>query len=130
LFVITDLQWVDGIVQDHNSFCLVGGAAAVGTWLSFSIRRVTLSFDDLAVLEEDLLDPSLRVIFVVALTMAACLLFETKALNIEIGELKTSQLSGATALLVGVFFGLSERALATAVSGRATAFVKGVAGGA
>jgi hypothetical protein len=117
----------------HKSFLLAGVGAAIGTWLSFSIRRVQLSFDDLAVLEEDRLDPSVRVIFVVGLTMVACLLFWTGIVNLEIGNLKTKpdtfMVLGSVAFLVGVFSGIAERALATAISGRAAAFVKGLAGG-
>jgi hypothetical protein len=112
----------------HKAFLLAAMGAALGTWLSFSIRRVTLSFNDLAMLEEDLLDPSIRVAFVVSLTLIACLLFWTGATNIEIGNLKTSHFAGATAFLVGAFAGLSERALATAISGRAAAFIKGLGG--
>jgi hypothetical protein len=123
---------------EHKTFMLAAGGAAIGTWLSFSIRRVTLSFEELGVLEEDLLDPGVRVIFVVVLTLTVCLLFWTGAINLEIGNLKTAQLRtgepgvpiGAIAVLVGVFCGIAERALATAISGRAAAFVKGVAGGA
>lgn len=122
-----------GITADfwvvHKAFLVAGAGAAIGTWLSFSIRRVELSFENLAVLEEDLLDPSVRVIFVIGLTMTACLLFWNGAMNIEIGNLKTSNFVGATAFLVGLFAGISERALATAISGRAAAFVKGIAGG-
>jgi hypothetical protein len=112
-------------------FLIAATGASLGTWLSFSIRRVSLTFEDLGLLEDDLLDPGVRVIFVIALTMTACLLFWTGAMNIEIGLLKTGSLKGdgEIAMLVGIFCGLSERALATAISGRATAFVKGIAGG-
>jgi hypothetical protein len=114
----------------HKPFFLAGTGAAIGTWLSFSIREVELSFDRLGVVEADLLDPAFRVLFVVALTIAACLLFWTGVMNIEIGNLKTTPGSfgqaGSIALLVGVFCGLSERALATSISGRAATFVKGL----
>jgi hypothetical protein len=124
----------NGFWYAHKIFFLAAGGAAIGTWLSFAIRRVTLGFEDLGILEEDLLDPSLRVIFVVILTTVVCLLFWTGAMNLEIGNLKTSGLSdptsklplGAIALLVGIFCGIAERALATAVSGRAAAFVRSV----
>jgi hypothetical protein len=132
--------WVENTVNTygfwytHRIFLLAAGGAGIGTWLSFSIRRVTLGFDDLGVLEEDRLDPSLRVVFVVILTVVVCLLFWTGTMNLEIGNLKTGDLSNpksalpldAIALLVGIFCGIAERALATAVSGRATAFVKSV----
>lgn len=131
-FLFTGAFWMD-----HRTFLLAAGGACIGTWLSFSIRRVTLSFDELGILEEDLLDPSIRVIFVVALTLTACLLFWTNAINVSIGDLQTAQLQknatsavvGEIAVLVGIFCGIAERGLATAVSGRAAAFAKSIAGG-
>jgi hypothetical protein len=47
-------------------------------------------------------------------------------MNIEVGMLKTTEFRGVTSFLVGVFAGLSERALATAMAGRAAAFVRGI----
>jgi hypothetical protein len=124
-----DWQWG----SDHRNFLLAACGASVGTWASFSIRQVQFSFEDLAMVEENSLDPPVRVLFVIALTMAACLLFWNGAVNIEIGDLKTQsssfRTSGSVALLVGLFAGLSERALATAISGRAAAFVRGISGG-
>jgi hypothetical protein len=121
-------QWGD----DHKSFLLAACGAAIGTWASFSFRQVQFAFDDLVMVEEGSLDPPMRILFVIVLTMAACLLFWNGAVNIEIGSLKTAsdafQHSGSIALLIGLFCGLSERALATAIAGRAAALVKGVAG--
>jgi hypothetical protein len=124
-----DWQW--GF--DHRSFLLAAGGASVGTWASFSIRQVQFSFDDLVMIEESALDPPVRILFVIVLTMTACLLFWNGAVNLEIGGFKTQaeffKQSGSVALLVGLFAGLSERSLATAISGRAAAFSKGIAGG-
>ena len=82
--------------------------------------------------EESALDPPVRILFVIVLTVTACLLFWNGAINFEIGEFKTQPAAfksmGSAALLVGLFAGLSERALATAISGRAAAFSKGIAG--
>jgi hypothetical protein len=125
-----DAQWPWG--YDHRNFLLAGCGAAAGTWASFSVRQVQFSFDDLVMLEESSLDPPLRVLFVFVLTMVVCLLFWNNAINIEIGNLKTNpgafRQQGSVALLIGLFAGLSERTLATAISGRAAAFVRGVAG--
>ena len=118
--------------NEHRSFLLAGCGAAIGTWASFSVRQVQFSFDDLVMVEENSLDPPMRILFVIVLTMAACLLFWNNAVNLEIGNLKTGperfKLAGSVALLIGLFCGLSERALATAIAGRAQALVKGVAG--
>lgn len=132
LFVeINHPTWAWG--RSHKTFLLAACGASIGTWASFSVRQVQFTFDDLVMLDENALDPPLRVAFVVTLTLITCLLFWTGALNIEIGNLKTQQVnfqsSGSIAFLVGMFAGLSERALATAISGRAAAFVRSVAGG-
>jgi hypothetical protein len=130
LYVLITKYVEIGWWYDHRPFLIAAAGAAIGTWLSFSIRRVNLSFSDLGMLEEDLLDPSMRITFVIGLTLTAFLLFWTGVMNIQIGELKTSAIEftqkGSTAMLVGVLFGISERALATAISGRAAAFVRGI----
>ena len=117
---------------DHRPFLFAGVGAAIGGWLSFSIRQVEFAFEDLLLLEDDPADPPLRMMFVIVLTWTLLLLLWTGAINVEVGSLQTKadalRLSGAIAVLIGIFCGLSERALATAISGRANAFVKGVAG--
>lgn len=116
----------------HKMFLLAAAGAAIGAWISFAIRRLDLAFEDLALLEEESLEPPFRILFVTALTLIVCLLFWTGAVNIEIGNLKTGpaffKTNGTIAMLIGLFCGLSERALATAVSGRAAAFVRGAGG--
>ncbi len=123
--------WPWGVM--HAPFLLAGVGAAVGAWVSFSARQVIIPFDELLLADDSTLDPPLRILFVVALTWTACLLFWTGTFNMEIGTLKTSaealQKAGSIALLIGIFCGLSERALATAISGRAASFVQGIGGG-
>lgn len=117
----------EGFFWIRKEFFLMGSGAAIGTWLSFSIRSLNLSFDDLGTIEDELLGPLFRISFVISLTMVLGLVFWTQAFSISIGEMKVMPpIRGATALLVGVFCGLSERALATAMSSRAAAFVKGI----
>lgn len=137
------LRWWDQLVTDkaqrvglHTSFFymrkeffLLAAGAAIGTWLSFSIRNLDLAFDDLGRFEDEFLGPWVRIIFVVTLAAIVGLLFWSGAFSISIGNMKIlPSISGATALLVGLFSGLSERALASAVSSRAAVFIRGVAG--
>ena len=72
-------QWT--LAFAFRNFFLLAAGTAVGTWLSFSLRRVVLTFDDLAVLEEDRLDPGLRVLFMVGLVVVVGLLFWTGAVS-------------------------------------------------
>jgi hypothetical protein len=134
LLFLLDLSWwtKGNWADEHCNFLLAACGAAIGTWASFAVRQMQFSFDDLVMVEESALKPYMRAFFVVTLTMAACMLFWNGAVNIEIGALKTQaptfKTSGTIALLIGLFCGLSERALATAIAGRAVAFVKSVGG--
>jgi len=125
-------------------FAIAGVGAAIGTWLSFSIRRVTLTFEQLAVPEEDMLRPAFRILVVLALTVGVMLIFYTGVMNIQIGDLNTTLLNGtptkpdattgkvpslpAISLLVGLFCGIAERALSSAVGQRAIDFVTSIGG--
>jgi hypothetical protein len=117
---------------EHGSFLLAACGAAIGTWASFAARQDKFAFDDLVMVEESQLKPMMRILFVMTLTMAACILFWHGAVNLEIGGLKTEantfKNSGTVAFLIGLFAGLSERSLTTAITGRAAAFMKGISG--
>lgn len=123
-------QWT--VIHAFRNFWLLAVGTSIGTWLSFSLRRVVLTFDDLAVLEEDRLDPFLRVLFMVGLVLVVGLLFWTGAISFGIGPLgsqEAMQVHGAWALLMGLLAGIAERALGTAISRRASDFAVSVGGG-
>jgi hypothetical protein len=117
------------IVSEYRNFFLLAAGTSVGTWLSFSLRRVILSFLDLAALEEDRLDPTMRVLFIIALASVVGLLFRTKAVTVGIGNFQSDfTLSGSYALLIGLLLGIAERTMATAVSKHAGDFAGGIGG--
>lgn len=111
----------------RHLFLLLAGCM-LGTWASFAGRKVSLSFDDLAELEQDRLSPTMRLIFTGALTLILSLVFLTNMVQVSIGEFSTASLQtdGLAAFLVGAFFGLLEQSLPTAVMERARGFVEAV----
>jgi hypothetical protein len=121
-----------GIVTDYaafRNFFLLWAGAAIGTWLSFSIRRVVLTFADLAVLEEDRLNPGFRILFMLALTTVIGLLFWTGMVSIKVGSFTTDFIApdhGTTAFLIGALCGIAERSMASAVGRRAEDFAASV----
>lgn len=128
-FNVSKADLMNSFFYVRKEFFLLAAGAAIGTWLSFTVRSLDLTFSDLGKLEDEFLGPGVRVAFVVGFTITLGLVFWTSAFTISVGDMKVARpISGATALLVGAFCGLSERALATAISSRAAAFVKGVGG--
>jgi hypothetical protein len=121
-----------GIPELHRFrefFSMLAGCF-LGTWLSFSIRRVQLTFEDLARLEEDSLDPGVRLLFVAGLTVVVGLLLATKAFVITFGGFNSAFLdSGTTAVLIGCLCGIGELGLPAAVARRASEFVAVLGGG-
>lgn len=112
------------IYRYRNVFLVLGGCMA-GAWASFASRKVSLSFDDLAALEDDKLEPPLRLAFAGVLTTVLILVFCTGFANVVIGSFNGSRVlsSGSVAVLIGALAGLAEKALPAAIMQRATAFI-------
>ena len=87
--------------------------AMVGTFLSFAMRNPVLSFDQLAAPEEDRMNPRMRLVYVGLLTLVFTAGLVFHAFTIAIGSVSTASLLNlpSLAFLIGVFCGISERAL-------------------
>jgi hypothetical protein len=81
-----------------------------------------------------MLHPAFRILFVLGLTLVVMLIFFTGVMNLEVGLLKTTSFADfggkleAVSLLVGLFCGIAERGLSSAVSLRANDFVSSIGG--
>lgn len=109
-------------VTKYRFFFILWSGCMLGTWLSFASRQVVLGFYDLIALEEDRIEPPLRLIFSGLLTVVLGLIFTTGVGNVAIGRFSAEELihSGSIAFLVGSFAGLSEKALPSAILSKAT----------
>jgi hypothetical protein len=112
----------------YRTVFLVWVGSMAGAWASFASRKVMLSFTDLVALEEDRVEPQLRLIFTGTLTTILALVFATGVADVEVGSFKASALvhSGTVALLLGAFAGLAEKVLPSAVMSRATSVITAV----
>ncbi len=95
------------------ALALLFAGAMVGAWLSYGLRTVTLTFDDLTLPEEDRLDPRVRLAFVGVLSLVIGLALYLGAVEVSVGKISSHDIThrNALALLVGVLLGASERAL-------------------
>jgi hypothetical protein len=107
------------------SFLLLLAGSGLGVWVSFGSRKVRLEFDELHVLEEDRLEPTIRLLFAGALTVVVGLLVSTKAIEVSVGSFAAQSFleSRQSAVLLGIACGLSEQALPTRIAGRANDLV-------
>jgi hypothetical protein len=128
-YILASRYLNDPAVNKLRNFWLLAAGAGVGTWLSFALRRVILTFLDLATLEEDQLDPPTRVVFVTALACVVGLSLWTGAINVELGTFNFQLAdSGTNALLLGLLLGIAERTMSGSVFKRATGLTGSIAG--
>ncbi|WP_454758747.1 hypothetical protein [Caulobacter segnis] len=126
-FFILDqnFPWVSLRIFKYRYFFLLWSGCMAGAWVSFATRKAILSFFDLVAVEDDQVEPPLRLLFTGILTVILALVFTTGLANVVIGGFQASSLlvSGSTAILVGAFAGLSEKALPAALMKRAQDFI-------
>jgi hypothetical protein len=78
----------------------------IGVWLSFAIRKKILTFQNLALLEKDNLEPMMRLIFAGTLTVTLGLAFDQNLVTLSVGKISSADIVKdlKTAILIGVFF--------------------------
>ena len=107
----------------HPYLVLAIGACG-GAWLSFALRRVVLGYSDLALLEDDRMTPTARILFVVGLTWIVGMFINSGLIKLSISGEDIRIIKITHGLLIGALCGIAERALAGVVSARADTFVK------
>lgn len=107
------------------SFLFLWAGCMMGVWLSFGARKIQISFDELVILEQDRLSPSIRLVFAGSLTLIIGLLIATKALVLQLGDFSTANfmVDVKVQLLIGALCGISEQALSSKVSQHAKDFL-------
>lgn len=107
---------------------LVWVGTAAGVWASFAARNVTIGFFSLPALEEDKLEPAIRLAFSCILSTILVLAFEVKIITVIAGAFNSSEVlrSGGSSLLVGALAGIAEKALPSAVTRAASDLVQRV----
>lgn len=121
LYFLSGTDWSPSQFRDYRNFFLLWSGCMIGVWCSFAARKAVLTFFDLARIEEDRLDPPLRLIFSGLLTFILGLIFLTGFANVVVGTFEGTKFiqDGAVALLIGALSGIAEKALPVAILQRA-----------
>ena len=108
-----------------ESFLFLWTGCMAGVWLSFGARKIQINFEELGILEQDRLNPSIRLIFAGLLTLIIGLLIATRTLVLQLGDFTTANLTSdiKAQLLIGALCGISEQALSSKVSQHAKDFL-------
>jgi hypothetical protein len=93
----------------------------VGTWLSVSSRKLQMTFNQMIRIEDDHLDPSIRLLFTGLIAIVIALSISTGAIQLSIGEFQPKNWIAApqVAFLLGALTGIAEKALPAKISNEA-----------
>lgn len=83
-------------------FLLIG--CFPGVWLSFGVRKTNIKFEELHILEEDRLEPSIRLIFTGLLAIFIGLIYDLGIISINVGKISVELFNND--VLCPVFLGL------------------------
>jgi hypothetical protein len=126
-FAFATVLFVGKVLPEQASFLFLWAGCMAGVWLSFGARKTKLKFEDLCVLEEDRLEPTIRLIFVGLLAIIMGLLIITKVLEIKIGTLVLNNFDKdiRIAFLIGGICGFSETLLPSKIRDQASKIIGG-----
>jgi hypothetical protein len=118
------------LIYSFRNFFVLWTGTMIGTWLSFGIRRAKIAFKDLGNLEEDKVEPGIRLIFTGFLAFTIAFIFICGMINVNVGGVSSDHLmtQGSSALLIGLLLGVSEQALPGTLTRRASQFVSEIGG--
>lgn len=120
LFKFGVFSQAEGIKSISSYFFVLTGAMA-GTWISFGVRKLEITFDDLAVIEKDRMKPWLRLLFVGLSSIILLLFINSSFITINVAGIDTNALkvNVELQLFLGIIAGLMERKLAKGLFSKA-----------
>lgn len=127
LVVVMTTGLLDIALAEFKSFALLWAGSMIGVWLSFGARKRVISFEDLHIIEEDRLEPPVRLLFAGFLTILLGLSLSTGALSVALGGIQATQFTGSVevAVLLGMLCGFTEKALPMTVAAEARNLLPG-----
>ena len=97
-------------IRTIENYIMVFIGSIIGTWVSFGARKVNITFEQLSIPEEDMMDTWIRLIYIGISSMIFMLFLNTGIVKIEIGGINSTKIavSYELQLLIGIICGLIE----------------------
>lgn len=96
--------------QIFSMYFLAFIGALLGTWISFGARKFNITFDQLSLLEEDMMEPAIRLIYIGVCAIVFMLFLNIQLISFGIGNVSTLTIKEncEIQLSIGVLCGLIE----------------------
>lgn len=105
-----------------NKFIFVFQGSMIGAWISFGARKVELKFEELSIIENDRLNPIIRLIFIGISSVVLLLFIDSEIITFSVGGFKSQNISNSieSQILLGVITGLLEYKVSIGIFNKAS----------
>ena len=102
------------------------GGVMVGAWISYGARKFQLEFEDMSIIEKDMLEPLIRLVYIGCCALIFELFLSCGIATITIGSITTESLKSSVEIqiLVGVICGLVESKIGIDIYKKANSVLK------
>jgi hypothetical protein len=109
-----------------SAYLYVWIGAMPGLWISFGVRKLNISIEDLECLEKDMMSPLIRIIFIGLTSLVFALMLKLGIINFSVGTFNSANIctNHETALLIGILAGIAETSLSKNLYGKAFEILK------
>ena len=112
-----------------NVFCMMGYTwfgAMIGAWVSYGARKFQLEFEDMSLIEKDMLEPIIRVIYIGIFSLIFELFLSCGFATITVGNITTESIKNyqEIQILVGIICGLVESKMGIDIYKRANSVLE------
>lgn len=112
-----------------NVFYMIGYTwfgAMVGAWISYGARKFQLEFEDMSIIEKDMLEPLIRLVYIGICALIFELFLSCGIATVTIGSITTESLKSNVEIqiLIGVVCGLVESKIGIDIYKKANSMLK------
>lgn len=109
-----------------DMFAITWIGALVGTWISYGARKFEIKLEDLSIIEKDMMEPSIRLIYIGLCTVIFEMFLIAGIVEIKIGTITTINIQNdiMTQFLLGIICGLVESKLGINVYNKAVSVIE------
>lgn len=97
-------------IKGHHMYCMSYLGAMLGTWISFGARRFNIEFTQLSNLEDDMMEPWIRLVYIGMCSIIVILFINSGIITIKIGSISLKNIKTNLELqtIIGIICGLVE----------------------
>lgn len=111
--------------QTLRAISFLGIGTMIGTWVSFGARKFEMKFEELSVIEKDMMEPVIRLVFIFLSAVIFMFFMITGIIEIKVGSLDTKEILNdyRVPLIIGMVCGLVESKIGIKVHKQATTII-------